>query len=757
MEQSELRDWEARCIQEEPPACRAGCPLAVDARGLVQALAAGDVDGARGLLEKSMPLAGIVAHLCEAPCEDFCLRRELGGAVAIGELERFCLRYGTVRSRPLVLPPREKRVTVLGSGLSSLTAAFDLAKKGYPVTMLHLPEGPGSWLRDLPEARLPKEGLLAEISRLAGMSVQLQAVARLDAAALAAFPAAAVYLGQDDQLDAALLESAGGLDRQTFACDKSGWFSGGLQSAAASERCIRDVSQGREAAVSIDRFLQGVSLTASRIPLRHGQTGLYTDTSSATERLRVAGADPGGYSPAEAAVEASRCLNCQCLECVTHCVYLAEFGSYPKTYARRVYNNSAIVKGVHQANTFINSCSLCRQCEVLCPHDFSMADLCLDARRQMVREGRMPPSAHWFALEEMHSACTEAAFSGHAPGQSASRMVFFPGCQLAGMRPQQSLRLYQYLREEESATGFWLSCCAAPAHWAGQEEEFASHCQQLRKIWQQLGQPLVVTACATCRAMFIEHLPEISVDSVWNRLSASLSGQASNQPLALTDPCTARNDSRTRTAVRGILAALGQPLADLAMAGEKTECCGFGGLMASANPQLAKKVAAARTEQSAATFLTYCAMCRDQLARTGKPVLHLLDLLFPELAVPATAPPVSLSARRQNRRQLLQQVRAWYPNLPAAAIPTWQHIELLIVPAVAAQLEERRILEDDLRQVLYQAEQQGRWLTHVAGQRVASARFGQVMFWVQYRCQDRVFDITAAWSHRMTLSSGGGQ
>ena len=134
---------------------------------------------------------------------------------------------------------------------------------------------------------------------------------------------------------------------------------------------------------------------------------------------------PGGYAPQEATQEASRCIDCQCLECVRHCVYLREYGAYPKTYARRVFNNSAIVQGARQANKFINSCALCGQCEVLCPNSFSMADMCLDARWQMVREKRMPPSAHWFALEEIRSARSEGALLAHGPGQDKSAALFF--------------------------------------------------------------------------------------------------------------------------------------------------------------------------------------------------------------------------------------------------------------------------------------------------------------------------------------------
>lgn len=110
------------------------------------------------------------------------------------------------------------------------------------------------------------------------------------------------------------------------------------------------------------------------------------------------------YSVSEAALEATRCLQCECLICVRECVYLQKYKGYPRVYARQIYNNASIVKGLHTANALVNGCALCGQCEELCPENFSMAELCLSARRDMVERDFMPPSAHEFALEDMESA-----------------------------------------------------------------------------------------------------------------------------------------------------------------------------------------------------------------------------------------------------------------------------------------------------------------------------------------------------------------
>lgn len=751
MDQKELREWEARCIQEEPPACRAGCPLGVDARAFVLAMGRDNPRAAWAVLEKSMPLAGITARLCEAPCEKFCLRKDLGGPLAIGLLERSCAARCDTRAKILRLPARPKKAAVIGSGPSGLAVAFDLAKKGYPVTVYHLDTAPGGWLRDLPDEILPARVLDEEIRILESLRVSFASAESLDLALIEAHPADAVYIGQDDRIDPALLTALGKADARTMALEKPGWFTGGA--VPCEFRFIGALSHGREAATSMDRHLQGASLTASRVFPRFGHTDLFTNLQGIRPEPRIVPAQPGGYAPQEATQEASRCIDCQCLECVRHCVYLREYGAYPKNYARRVFNNSAIVQGARQANKFINSCSLCGQCEVLCPNGFSMADMCLDARRQMVREKRMPPSAHWFALEEMRSARSEGALLAHGPEQDKSAVLFFPGCQLAGIRPDQTARLYERLLELEPATGVWLDCCGAPAHWSGRTGEFSGLCDDLRRLWEQSGRPRILAACSTCLKMFRDHLPGLEVLSVWAFLAEHpMKGAAApSPPLALSDPCTARHDGPTRAAVRTLLEKAGQPLAPLPMSGELTECCGFGGLMDSANPDLARKTAEARAAQSDACFLTYCAMCRDQLARIGKPVLHMLDVLFPDAAHPAGESPAGISTRRANRRRLKNDLLSGCGRPPAPAAP-WEGLPLLISGPVAELLEKRRILEDDLRRVLFQAKESGEYFTHGEdGREVASARLGEVTFWVEYRPLDSGSEILNAWSHRMRI------
>lgn len=749
--QEELRQVEARCTEEQPPACSAGCPLGVDVRAFLLEMGAQRFARAWKILEKSMPLPGVVVRLCEAPCEGYCVRGKSDSPLAVSALEKVCLREGENPARIRPLPGRKKKVCCLGSGPSSLVCAWDLAKKGYQVEVVHLADGIGG---PLLEHSLPQGVLEKELAKLRGLKVSFCRFSRLELKRVEQ-EADALFLGreslseeQEAEICASLLPDGDGAchdpitmqtaDPKLFTCGKGG-----------PTPFITAVSDGRQAAISIDRWLQNASLTSARVLLRHGKTRLSPDLSALVATPLV---EPQGerYSVEEAAKEAGRCINCHCLRCVNACTYLQEYGNFPRVHARNIFNNFSIYQGVHDAYSLIDSCSLCGQCEELCPSGFSMAALCLDARRRLVAAGDIPPSAHYFALQEMESARTETFLLRHAPGEKNSRRLFYPGCQLAAIRPQQTWQLYHYLLELDGQTGIWLDCCGAPAFWAGRQERTAAIDTRFLEHWQAMGRPEIITACSSCLQRFAE-LDGVNARSVWGLLAKQPPKEMAARPeaLALSDPCSARHDTATRQAVRTLLEKCGQRLAPLAASGAVTECCGFGGLMENANTRLAEKVVAARISQTDQPFLTYCAMCRDRLARGGGSVYHLLDLLFPMCREEADAPFVTLSARRYHRAQLTNRfLTECFSEEPMEEMP-WSKIALTMNKETELQLDERRILHGDLRQTLYDCEQHGRYFTHKDGRRRTMAKLGEVFFWVEYRPGEHGYHILRGWSHRM--------
>ena len=338
-------------------------------------------------------------------------------------------------------------------------------------------------------------------------------------------------------------------------------------------------------------------------------------------------ADPAaGYSRDEARAEAARCLQCECLECVKACSYLEQFGSHPGLYARRIYNNLTVTqgRGSRTTNRMIDSCSRCRLCYEVCPVDLDMAEVIGDARREMVRQGRMPASAFDFALQDLRLAVGEqSALARHAPGAATSDTVFFPGCQLAASDPGHLEQTYTYLRERYSpTTGLVLYCCGAPADWAGQGELFDETLEGLREHLNGLGARRLILACPTCETVFARRLPEFETVSLWEvlrdvGLPDGAAGSGGGRRVAIHDACTARYQHDVQRAVRDVASACGYEIDELEMSGERTECCGFGGLMLYANPEMGDTVVDRRIAEGDADYVAHCAMCRDRFAARG--------------------------------------------------------------------------------------------------------------------------------------------
>lgn len=761
MDQTELREWEQRCIQEEPPPCTAACPLHVDARAFIGHLQAGRWAEALKTLHKTMPLPGILGRICDAPCRRACNRKDAGEAIRIGDLEHACVSRVDDSRRVMPLPAKDFKIAVAGSGLSSLTAAWDLARKGYTVTVTTSEAAVGArLLREYPE-RLSPEAVEREVEVLTALGVRFETGRAFDTPEACQSCRAghdAVYVGLDAvnpgpwQIASAATEPGGAAG----TTEQDGLFAGGDHASP-----VWQAAQGRWAATSLDRSMQKVSLTAGREKEGPRETRLYTNLEGIAPLPAVAVADPAaGYSETEALAEAGRCLQCECLECVKVCAYLERFGSYPRRYVREIYNNEALVMGERKANRLINSCSLCGLCEAVCPHDFAMQDLCLAARQSMVARGKMPPSAHDFALQDMGFSQSDRFWlARHAPGRSASRWLFFPGCQLCASAPGQVARIYGHLGTALSdGVALMLGCCGAPARWAGRQERFAAELARWKESWEALGRPRPILACATCLRVFKDHMPEADPVSLWEILeSADLPESAVpsfDRALAIHDPCTTRGEAEVQGAVRRIANRLGVAIEELTLGREHTECCGFGGLMQNANPALAREVAERRGKRSPRDFLAYCAMCRDNLALVGKRSLHLLDLLFPDPDVPdpAARPRPGWSRRRENRLRLRAELgRTLWDEAPEEDSAT-EAIVLHLAPEVEALLESRRILEEDLRKVIGQAEAGGHRFQHPdTGRWLACHRPYQAAFWVEYSPAQDGFRVHNAYAHRMEV------
>ena len=774
MDQQKLRELEAMCIQEAPPACTTACPLHVDVRGMILELRRGDLNAALKVVRKALPFPGISGRTCSAPCLAACRRREAGEAIAIRALERACADLGSA-GLPAVLPSRGLRVAVVGGGPGGVTAAYDVRRKGYAVVLFEAAPHLGGRWRALPEKELPRSVLDEELSQFEALGVEVRLATRVAGDALA---------GLREEFDAVIL-AVGGSSRETFglettpegrirgepatgATSREGVFAGGsLLAAPGQESAIQSMCDGRRAATSVDRFLQGASLTGSRQGEGSYESQLFVRTEGFDPLPAVAAADPrAGYTAEEARREAERCFPCNCLECVKVCEYLAHYKSYPRKYVREIYNNLSIVAGARHSNQFINSCSLCGLCGVVCPTHLDMAAVCQEARQTMVQQERMPPAAHDFALRDMlWSNSDQFTLARHAPGTTSSDYAFFPGCQLGGSAPEQVSQVYAHLRERLGRVGLMLGCCGAPAEWAGRQDLLTEQLARFSGGYEALGRPTLILACSTCYKVFKNHLPEVRLRSLWevlDEVGLPATAQAAPVPLALHDPCTTRHEPQIQDKARAILQRLGCQVQELPLSRERTECCSFGGEMWLANRELARAVVQRRIAASPADYVTYCAVCRDFFAAQGKPTLHLLDLLYGgDLDARAHRPAPGWSDRHENRVRLKRAVlkEVWGEEMPGQ--PSYASIRLLIAPEVRQRMEDRLILVEDLQQVIEYAERTGaRFQNRQSGHYLAGHKPGAVTYWVEYSPaegaggkKERQFVVHNAYSHRMSVET----
>ncbi len=753
MDREQVRRWESQCIQEQAPACTAACPMHVDARKLAECVRKGDYRGGFAVLAAAVPLPAIVAHICDHPCERQCRRIEAGDAIQIHALEKACATYGGTAA-PWRAPTRKKqRVLIVGGELSGVSAAILLAQKGYEVTLREAGHSLLGGLRGLGVTFLPHNAIEADLAALAALDVIVETGRDLPQTK---DPTELVSLSHE--FDAVFFEvrtwpSPDPGDPLTLATQTAGVFAGNAWQELSP---IFAVYEGSVASISIDRFLQGASLTANRVNQGSYASRLFVNTSGETHQPAVEAANPTcAYTREEAQQEASRCFPCQCMECVKVCEYLKQYGSYPKRYVREIYNNECIVMGVRKANRMINSCALCGLCAAVCPEKLSMADVCLDARRSMVEKKRMPPSAHDFALRDMAFSTSDAfTLARHQPGFSNSAAAFLPGCQLSASSPGHVESCYRHLRETlPGGVGLILSCCGAPALWAGDQARFQDTLRMLSSAWQQLGRPRLITACSSCYRTLREHQPEIPVEPLWTHLeTAVVPTTAPPRTLAIHDPCSTRNYPEVENGARGLLRRLGVEVEELNERGLST-CCGFGGLVQFANPTLADRTIERRAGQSNLDYVTYCAMCRDRFSRQGKRAAHILDLVFPSGDDdPAARLDPGFSRRQEERARLKTRLlrEVWKEQEERVVEPMWLEIPI----EVHELLEKRMILVEDVRKVIQHAEETGERLRNPAtGNLLARWRPSCVTYWVEYSAGNNGFVVHNAYSHRMQMKT----
>ncbi len=155
--------------------CQAACPAGTDAGRYVGLIAAKRYDEAYAVAAEVNPFPSVCGWICTAPCESVCRRGVLDEPIAIRTLKRFAAEHGQL---PPVDPPavrRTEKVGIVGGGPAGMSAAYYLARLGYPVTVFEAMPVPGGMMAiGIPSYRLPRDVLQDEIARIVGLGVDLR-------------------------------------------------------------------------------------------------------------------------------------------------------------------------------------------------------------------------------------------------------------------------------------------------------------------------------------------------------------------------------------------------------------------------------------------------------------------------------------------------------------------------------------------------------------------------------------------------------
>jgi NADPH-dependent glutamate synthase beta subunit-like oxidoreductase len=157
--------------------CQAACPLGIDVEGYIKAIGEGDFKKAIHIIRERCPLPSVCGRVCHHPCETECKRGKVDQPLAIRDLKRAATDQGRGEKSPPepVLEAKREKIAIIGSGPAGLTAAHDLVKQGYGVTIFEaLPIAGGMLVCGIPEFDLPQEIVQEEIDSIRDLGVEIR-------------------------------------------------------------------------------------------------------------------------------------------------------------------------------------------------------------------------------------------------------------------------------------------------------------------------------------------------------------------------------------------------------------------------------------------------------------------------------------------------------------------------------------------------------------------------------------------------------
>jgi len=331
----------------------------------------------------------------------------------------------------------------------------------------------------------------------------------------------------------------------------------------------------------------------------------------------------------------------ECKACKTGCPFLTQSDLTPKDVV------SWFVKG-HDVAEAAYSCAICGLCEFTCPNGLNPSKAFLELREALVDSKRGPLTAHrliytnrkWntYTLyqdkyKNEFRMALKHAYMRALKGQFD--YVFFPGCALSTFAPEETKETYDLLNSRLGNVGLFSRCCSRPLEELGLVEGFSENTSFLRSDLDKMGSPEIITSCPLCFYTLKRSLVGYQIHSVYELLKEHPFRLKVPGKVAIHDSCPFRYYPDQLDAVREMFHFNNVHLVELEFNKVKTVCCGAGGGIALASPDVSKGFSVLVIndvkERGAMVLATYCEMCALTMAPTaskhGVKLIHVLDLI----------------------------------------------------------------------------------------------------------------------------------
>jgi NADH-quinone oxidoreductase subunit F len=180
-----IDEYNAHIIDKKCPAgvcadlfespCRNACPVEMEIPAYIALVRAGRFDDAYRVLKRTNPFPSVCGRVCGHPCQSKCRRGQLDESLAIKNIKRFITDHAAPPNVETLPVTRSEKIAVIGAGPAGMTAALEMKKRGYAVTVFEaLPEAGGMLRWGIPEYRLPRDILAREIQDILDTGVALR-------------------------------------------------------------------------------------------------------------------------------------------------------------------------------------------------------------------------------------------------------------------------------------------------------------------------------------------------------------------------------------------------------------------------------------------------------------------------------------------------------------------------------------------------------------------------------------------------------